>query len=225
MPGRKEILSTGNIYHVFNKFIEAKTIFNSSNYCSTLLELLFYYRSTKISCSYSRFRQLNIKLQTKILKNLKFKKHFKIDLLAFCLMPTHFHFLIKQKINNGISKYLSDVFNAFTRYHNLKNARKGPLFISRFKAVLIRSEKQLIHVSRYIHLNPYSTEFINTIKELADYPWSSYKEYVGNAHHSFCEINTIMSLFYDRKKRYQQFVENHADYQKTLEYTKHAEKW
>lgn len=225
MPGREEILSTGHLYHIFNKLMDSKTIFKEPFYCKLLLDLFLYYRSTQISCSYSRFRKLPTQIQAKILRKLAFKKHFKVDILAFSFMPTHFHLLVRQRIDGGISKYISDTFNAFTRYYNIKNTRKGPLFLPRFKCVRIKSEPQLIHVSRYIHLNPYSSELVKSIAELVRYPWSSYKEYIVRQKYRTCETDTIMSLFYDHKKLYKKFVENHAEYQKTLEYAKHARKW
>ncbi len=225
MPGRKEIISTGNIYHVFNKLIDNKTILKKPTYCRLLLDLLSYYRSTKVSCSFSRFQQLTISIQSKILRTLSFKKYFKVDILAFCFMPTHFHLLVRQRIDDGISKYISDTFNAFTRHFNIENNRKGPLFLPRFKSVRIKSESQFLHVSRYIHLNPYSSEYIKTIEELLRYPWSSYEEYVGRTNQHLCETETIMSSFDYHKIRYQRFVENHADHQRTLEYAKHAVKW
>lgn len=93
-------------------------------------------------------------------------------------MPNHFHLLLKQTKENGISKLVANFQNSYTRYFNLKNERVGPLFQGVFKALRVKTDEQLIHVSRYIHLNPYSSSVIKSFEELKRYPWSSVEEYL-----------------------------------------------
>ncbi len=133
-------------------------------------------------------------------------------------MPNHFHFLIRQLKENGISKFMSQISNSFTKYFNTKYNRVGPLFQGAFKAVLIESDEQLIHVSRYIHLNPIVS---GLVKNLEDYRWSSYLECIKPID-TFCSTNEILGFFTpDERKRYKEFVEAQIDYGRKLEKIKH----
>lgn len=133
-------------------------------------------------------------------------------------MPNHFHFLLKQENEVGISKYLSDFQNSYTRYFNINHNRTGPLFMDQFKAVRIESEQQLIHVSRYIHLNPYSGFLTKNLTELENYPWSSFKNYL--LQENLAEYKIILDLF-SSKDKYKSFVLDQADYQRKLKRIEH----
>lgn len=224
MPGRETPLINGGIYHIFNKTIDSKKVFLNPHDSDIFLDIIKYYRSNKPIFSYSRFRKLQDDMRDYLLEELSFKKFFQIELLCYCLMPTHFHFLIRQKKENGTSRFVADVTNSFTRYHNLKAERKGPIFLQRFRAERIMSQEHLIHVSRYIHLNPYSSQIVQNYDQLETYRWSSLKEYLsGKAH--LAEPKYLLKIFGDDSSRYRNFVLSNAEYQRTLEYCKHTKKW
>ena len=134
-------------------------------------------------------------------------------------MPNHFHFLVRQLSANGISTFMSRLQNSYARYYNIKQKRLGPLFQSRFKAVLVESEEQLIHVSRYVHLNPFSSSVVKDLKELREYKWSSLTEYLTQIP-EICELKVLSSILGSPDK-YWQFIANQADYQKKLDQNKH----
>lgn len=224
MPPRKIRLVQGYIYHVFNRTIDKKPILTDNSLAQLLLELFFYYRSTKADISHSKFKRLDANRQAQILDGLSLKKFFKVEILGYCLMPTHFHLILKQLQDGAISKYMSDVLNALTRYYNILNERKGPIFLPRFQAKDIKSREQLIHVSRYKHLNPSSSGLID-IENLADYPWSSYPCFISEKKDPLCDNRLILAEFNNNKDAYRKFVINHAEHQKTLELLKYAEKW
>lgn len=226
MPPRLTPLTTGHTYHVFNRTIDSKPIFKNKPLSELLIELLIYYRSLNVSLSYSRFKALvNKRRQQQILNDISVKRYFKISMLAYCFMPNHFHFLIQQKTDGAISKYMSDVFNALTRHFNLRNNRKGPLLLPRFQAKRIVSREQLIHVSRYIHLNPFSADLIQDIRDLNSYMFSSYPVYSGGMSDKLCDSKRVLAEFGNSRKLYINFVLSNAEYQRTLEYTKYAQKW
>jgi putative transposase len=135
-------------------------------------------------------------------------------------MPNHFHFLLRQKQDGGISKFLSDFTNSYTHYFNTRQDREGPLFKGVFKAVRIENNEQLLHISRYIHLNPYSSYLIKSLEDLTNYPYSSFLEYLGEAEKEFCQKEIILANF-SRLEDYKKFVFNQADYQRSLEINKH----
>lgn len=224
MPGRLEPFVDNYLYHVFNKTINSQIVFTRA-YCETFLSTAKYYRSSKATVSLSHLKKLDATLQKSIFEITTFKKFFRVEILAYCLMPTHYHFLLKQKQNKGIQKFMTDLANSFTKFYNIKNEREGPLFIPRFKSVRITSEDQLKHVCRYIHLNPYSGGIITDLKQLEDYRWSSYREYIGKGLDGLSNPQMILELFGNDRSRYKKFVLDQADYQRSLEYIKHREKW
>ena len=95
----------------------------------------------------------------------------------------------------------------------------GPLFQGAFKAVHIESDEQLLHLSRYIHLNPVSS-FMVKPQELKDYQWSSYPDYTGIADVNFVDSESVMNFFKNPIK-YEEFVLDQADYTKKLTAVEH----
>ena len=134
-------------------------------------------------------------------------------------MPNHFHFLLKQNRDKGISTFLSNFTNAYVKYFNTKYKRSGPLFENAFKAVYVENEEQLIHLSRYIHINPVVSSMIKK-EELEFYPWSSYPEYLGLSKDAIASKDIILEYFRSVKE-YKEFVTNQIDYAKKLEEIKH----
>lgn len=131
------------------------------------------------------------------------------SLLAYCIMPDHYHLLVKLQSEYSFSKYMNDIENSYSRYFNTFNHRKGPLWQSQFRAVLIEDDETLLHVHRYIHLNPTTSGFV---KKPEEWKWSSYNYFIsekqGLAEHKEISINSI--------NVYKQFVEDQINYQKTI---------
>jgi len=125
-------------------------------------------------------------------------------------MPTHIHLLLVQTYENGISEFMKCVLDSYTRYFNLKTNRKGPLWQSRFKHALIEDEEQLMHVTRYIHLNP-ATEHL--VEKPEDWEFSSYREYLGMTEERLCCVEKYFAL---EPLIYRKFVENQIEYQRAL---------
>jgi len=150
MSIRKEPLIKKNIYHVFDKTIDDKQIFKSNAYCSEFYERLVYYKSTKSIISFSKLKELSDENLLELELQTNLKKDFRVDVLNYSLMPNHFHLLLMQLTDTGITEYMSQAINSFTRFFNLKNERKGQVFLHDFKAVMIKTDEQLIHTSRYM---------------------------------------------------------------------------
>ncbi|MBA3723495.1 MAG: transposase [Candidatus Levybacteria bacterium] len=143
-----------------------------------------------------------------------------VEILAFCLMPNHFHFLIKQTSPDGITKFMRHLQDSYTKYFNITSNRVGPLYQSAFKAVRIESDEQLLHVSRYIHINP-TTSYLVSIEKLHAYTWSSLPMYIGTElSYPFIATETI-DAFFKSKDAYREFVYDQIDYQRELSKIKH----
>lgn len=218
MTYRKTIFANNFVYHVYNKTIDHKILFNQPILNKLFINLLWYYRQAIPKQRYSYFKKLEFKKRKNLMPYINDNDQFKTEVLAYVLMPNHFHLLLKQKKTNGIVRYLSDIINAFTRAFNSYHKRQGPLFLPNFKAKMIRTEEQLMHTSRYIHLNPYSSQLIKKPEDLIDYEFSSLKEYLEKP--NICQTRDILELF-SNSKNYYEFILNNAEYQKTLEHIKH----
>lgn len=219
MPGRKNPIITGQAYHVFNRGLDKRVTFGNKWEYGRALKTLGYYQHKNLPFRLSYFLNKAQDEKNILLQEIKANEKI-VELLAYCLMPNHFHFLVRQVEDNGISRFMSNFQNSYTRYYNLRNKRVGSLFLDQFKAVRIETDEQLLHVSRYIHLNPYSSYLIEKIKGIIDYPWSSMKEYVYDSEDSICFTDFILANFKNRVY-YKKFVLDNADYQRSLELIKH----
>lgn len=207
---RKDQLANGCYYHILNRSIAKFEIFNGVDDCDRFLQILDLYRYIDFTHKYSNFLNLSLPLQQIIIENLRKDDHKLVKIVAFCIMPTHFHLILYQNENNGISKFMAKVLNSYSRYFNLRNKRKGPLWEGRFKNVLVDKDEQLLHLTRYIHLNPVS---VNLVEKPKEWLYSSYCEYIDRKDGSLCEFSHLIDL---SPKKYQKFVNDRIDYQKEL---------
>ena len=226
MPQRAITLANDQIYHVYNKSINRTPVFINNKVCQRALIAVRYYRSQYATHSLSHFLKMNTDEKTALWLKIDQDESPLVQILSYALMPTHYHFLLKQKQKGGITKFIANVVNSITKYFNSFSKRIGPLMLPCFKCVRIVSETQLMHTSRYIHLNPFSNGRVANLQALENYPWSSYREYVysyPSDHPQICLTKTILSLFNQDRNQYKQFVSDQADYQKHLEELKYAD--
>lgn len=209
MPSRIFPFVNGHFYHIYNRGVEKRVIFEKNWDYSRLIKTIRYYQLVGPKPKLSRF------LMGSLFKPDTNKKI--VEIICYCLMPNHFHFLIKQLKDGGITEFISKLSNSYTKYYNVKYNRVGPLLQGEFKAVLIESDEQLIHVFRYIHLNPIASFLV---KDLNQYRWSSYKEYTENDTNAMCNKETILS-FFKTPKDCEKFVLDQVDYAQKLEIIKH----
>lgn len=215
---RSIVFRNGYLYHVFNRGVERRPIFLSKRDRERFVSLLEYYRCDHIPKSYSHFLALSLAERTAFRQTLELKPKA-VDILAYCLMPNHFHLLVRQNTNNGIHQFLSNIANAYAKYFNTKRHRVGPLYQGPFKAVFVETDEQLIHLSRYIHINPVVSGVID-LKHLATYPWSSLPVYIEEGKPSFVTTQLILGHFKNHSA-YSRFVIDQVEYAKELEKIKH----
>lgn len=219
MPYRIHPLVTNEFYHIFNRGIDKRPTFTDAYECHRAMQILDYYRHVSPPLKLSRFLKLSLLERDDIMRSLVKYSQKLVSIISFCLMPNHFHFLLRQNIDNGISKFIGLFENSFTRYFNTRHERVGPLFLDQFKSVRMETDEQLMHVSRYIHLNPYTSYVVKDVDSLIKYPYSSLPEYIGlNSGPSDAKV--ILS-FFKNKEQYKQFVIDQKDYQRTLDKIKH----
>ncbi len=176
--------------------------------------MLKYYKYEKPSVRFSVYKALLQKRDKNIL-NVLSKKDNLIDVIAYCIMPTHLHLILAQLKDEGISLYMKNLLNSYTRYFNVKNNRKGPLWQGRFKSILVETDEQLIHLTRYLHLNPTSDSLV---EKPGDWEYSSYNEYLNNSADGLCNFVQYIEI---KPASYKSFVEARQEYQQTLAEIKH----
>jgi len=209
MPGRIEPLVSGEYYHVYNRAVEGQDIFRNFRDYRRFLYTFYYYQFSGPKPKFSNsFKQ----------KEIIPKQNKKLqEIICYCLMPNHFHFLVQQLVDDGVSTFVRQLCNSYTKYFNAKYKRKGYLFQGVFKAVRIKNNEQLLHLSRYIHLNPIVSKITNSFQ---NYKWFSYREY-ALGEKLYCSTDLVLSSFPNRKS-YVDFLEDQKDYGMTLEILKHA---
>lgn len=135
-----------------------------------------------------------------------------VELLAYCLMPNHFHIIYFQHEAGSISTLMRGVMTSYSRYFNRKYDRTGSLFESRYKSSRISNDMYLMHVSRYIHLNH---------RDWKSWPYSSYLDYANQRQPpEWLHANRVVELFYSRGK-YLEFVADYEDGQRMRDAIKH----
>ncbi len=213
MALRKIIFATNEIYHAYNRGVEKRPIFLNRRDYARFIDVINYYRFANCPIKFSYFKLLAREERENILKKLEEESKRLVDIFAFCLMPNHFHFLLKQLTDKGISKFMAKITSAFSHYFNISHDRSGHLFQGNFGAKRIEDDEQYMHVSRYIHLNPVISYLIE-IKNLASYEYSSYPEYIGKSS-GFTNIKEVLSYF-KNPGGYKKFVEDQVDYIRKL---------
>ena len=204
---RKEPLVTENLYHVFTKSIEGYRIFRSNKNYERMVELMKYYIYYNPHIKFSKY--IRLKNKQKVLEEIKRKKRL-VDIVAYCIMPTHLHFILIQLVDMGISIYMKNLLNSYTRYFNINNNRKGPLWQGRFKSVLVKNDEYLLHLTRYIHLNPTSAGLVDNPE---DWKYSSYNEYLGKSEGGICNFSPYLEI---DPMSYRNFVEEWKEDQRSL---------
>src|SRR3989338_10078474 len=201
----EELLATGEIYHVFSKSIAEFTIFNNESEFLRIIDVIKYYKFEKPPTKFSYF--IN---HTEDAGFVCDKGDNLIDIIAYCIMPTHIHLILKQTKDSGISIFMKKVLDSYSRYFNTKHGRKGPLWESRFKRVIVKTDEQLLHLTRYVHLNPVTAYLVDRPE---DWKFSSYREFLGEEKEKLSSFSNILDTTPDN---YKKFVDDRIDYQRQL---------
>ena len=116
-----------------------------------------------------------------------------VEIICYCLNPNHYHFILKQLTENGISKFFHKLEMGYAKYFNYKYNRSGSLFQGTFQAKHIDTNEYLLWLSGYVNGNVK----IHKIAEAKDWAWSSYQDYLGLRNGTLCEKEIILSQFTD----------------------------
>ena len=200
-------IAPGEYYHVFNRGMRKQVIFHDNNDWFRFLFLILYFQSPVTFTNIGRLSKglvqpsvLNI---SKEIINKIIEGRY-VELASFCLMQNHFHLILKEEKEGGTAQYMQRVLNGYTKYYNTKYQKSGHLFQGPYKAVHIKNNTQLLHVSAYIHRNP--REFTAWTNKEHQYVYSSYQDFINkNRWGKLLALDIILAQFKD-KNEYHDFI-------------------
>lgn len=217
MPAKNstKLYINNGYYHLYNRGVEKRVIFEDAQDYGVFLSYLKEYLLPKDEKMLRK--QLidpitSVKKRDKILKSLRMNNFSnEIILLAYCLMPNHFHLLVKQNSEKAIDTFMNSLCTRYSMYFNRKYKRVGPLYQGVYKAVLIETIEQFLHLSRYIHRNPLSLQGV-ALQTLSNQP-SSYAEYLNLRKTKWVQPQEILEFFSKKipSLGYESFIDQHAD--------------
>lgn len=219
MPSKNsiKIYAEDSYYHIYNRGVEKRLIFQDAQDYGVFLSYLKEYLTLKNELELRQKLSdpsTSYKEKDKILKLLRMNNFYgEITLLAYCLMPNHFHFFIKQKSALSIDKFMQSLCTRYTMYFNRKYRRVGSLFQAVYKAVLVETEEQFIYLSKYIHKQSLALQGL-TLQGWEEKQPCSFPEYLRVRKTSWVEPQEVLSYFSKTNPSlsYQSFVLEKDDY-------------
>lgn len=201
-------LAPGEYYHICNRGVGKQTIFSENGDYFRFLFLILYFQSMQkvehigraakdFAISHGQHPML-AKLAEKIIKDRT------VELVAFCFMSNHFHLIVKEVKEGGISSYMQRALNAYGKYYNTKYKKSGHVFQGPYRARHIADDRYMHHLSAYIHRNPRETrEWRN---KYAEYEWSSCQDFVRENRWEGLLVPEIILGGFKDKSKYQKFL-------------------
>jgi putative transposase len=168
----------GHYYHIYNRGCSREDIFaNPGNY-------LFLLRRAKA-----------------------FLKDYPLSMIAYCLTPNHYHFLLRPEEDGCLSSFIQRLFNSYTQAFNKQQGRSGTLFEGRAKSILVNTDEYVLHLCRYVHLNPLKAKLVT---HLSEWPYSNYLEWTGQRNGVLID-QAFAQEYFPNARDYEAFVMSGID--------------
>ena len=198
MPTRKAVFANNEFYHIFNRGVDKREIILDYDDADRFLKSIMLFNSKKpIGSIYEKSFSQNP------LGGLTAKSGKLVNIVAYCLNPNHFHFILEQVVDGGISEFMKRLGGGYTWYFNHKNKRSGSLFQGSFKSVLVDKNEYLLHLSAYVNLNNRVHQLGGLTAKLARSSWDEY--FNDKNSFSFCARDIILNQF-KNKEEYKKFA-------------------
>ncbi len=203
---RRTIFVNDEYYHIYNRGVDKRKVFlNKDDYIRFIVSMREFNRFKPIGSLY-KYKKWKEQRHPTSLRDVGCLSQSKlVEFIAYCLNPNHYHFMVKQLTNNGISEFMKRLGNGYTKYFNYRHNHSGYLFQGRFKSIHINSNEYLLWLSAYINLNPKPHKITNNLKK---YPWSSYLDYTNQRNGTLCNKDIILNQFSHRDYIYKNFIDN-----------------
>jgi len=201
------------IYHVYNRSVEKREIFVDDQDRFRFIHDLFEFNDEAPAVNFYYKRPLIQSYEAKPRKIEQQKRKLLVEILAFVVMPNHFHLLLRQIKENGISNFMHKLGVGYAMYFNQKYERAGSLFQGTYKAILVNQEAHFIHLPYYIHFNPLDLKFPEwrdreiknykqAMKFLENYRWSSFLDYIGKKNFPSVTQREFLNEFFEGPENY-----------------------
>jgi putative transposase len=213
-------MTTNNeIYHIINRGTDKRKIFLDDKDYLRFIHDLFEFNDEKPAFNIGyNFKNQYIDVKRQYIKKREPRKLL-VEILAFCLMPNHYHLLIKPLTKNSKSEFIKKLNGGYAKYFNNKYERSGRLFEGKYKSILIKNESHFIHILYYIHLNPLDlivsewrernilTSDVNKImKFLENYRWSSFLDYIGKKNFPSVTQREFLNNFFEGPENHKKSI-------------------
>lgn len=202
---RKPQFIDNYIYHVFNRGVDKRIIFlDDSDHYRFIHQLYEFNNEDRVLNTKYYFDPKTMSVESRPLKRTSVKRKKLVDIFVFTLMPNHFHLMLRQKVENGIVKFMQKLGTGYTMYFNKKYERTGSLLQGRFKAVMLSRQEHFLYLPYYIHTNPLSLNYRGStsidwrrkLDYLVGYRWSSFPDYIGRRNFpSITQRDYILNVF------------------------------
>ncbi|MCX6143445.1 MAG: transposase [Ignavibacteriales bacterium] len=160
-------------YHIYNRGAHRSAIFRKSTHYLRCIELI-----------------------------RKYSARYHVTVIAYCLMPNHYHMLVRQDLTGSISRFLQTTFNAYVQYFNILERHSGTLFQGPAKSRLIESDAQLMRCLAYVHTNPVRASLVRNAME---WEYTDYATWAGNSGVNLAS-RQLRNCLIESGKAYQEFV-------------------
>ena len=181
------------IYHIYNRGVEKrKTFLDDADRLRFIHDLFEMNDEAPAGNVLYYFDPQSMEVQPQYIPQERKPRKLLVEILAFVLMPNHFHLLLRQKKEKGIIRFMQKFGTAYTMYFNKKYTRVGGLFQGRYKAVIVQEQAHFTYIPFYIHANPVelmigksiyggstSIDWKKVMRFLEEYRWSSFPDYIG----------------------------------------------
>jgi len=218
---RKIDFANNEIYHIFNRGVEKRKIFlDDKDYFRFVHDLFEFNDEAPAENIFYKFSEVeSYEVQPrKIPRKIKGPRKLLVEILVFCLMPNHFHLLLRQKKDGGITKFMQKLGTGYTLSFNGKYKRVGHLFQGAFKAILIDKQNHFLNLPYYVHLNPLDLKFpewrvrklndhTKAVEFLNNYRWSSHLDYLGKKNFPSITNREFLLDVFGGQDKYKQNIE------------------
>ena len=207
---KTKIHAVGEYFHIYNRGVRKQPIFEIDADRFRFLFLLLVFQADIPIKNMSReikqsVQSLALHIENKLAEQVI--KGRTVELVHFCLMPNHFHLILKECEEGAIVRYMHRVLTAYSKYFNIRHEKSGHLFEGSYRSKLIEDDRQLMHLSVYIHKNP------RELREWAEkehlYPWSSYQDCLfENRFGKLLVTNVVTDRYRSSEDSYRKFLDS-----------------
>lgn len=203
--------------HVLNRGVDKRKIFmDDKDHYRFIHDLFEFNDEAPVNNNLYKYNVI----ARRYIENKRKPRKLLVKILAFCLMPNHYHLLLEEKAEKGISRFMKKLNMGYARYFNEKQERAGALFEGRYKSIKIENQAHFIHLPYYIHLNSLDMfapewregklkDYKGSVKFLDSYRWSSHLDYLGE--HNFPSLTSrdfLLEIF-GGEKGYKKKIETY----------------